>query len=87
MFKRGVLKFFTVSFSDGRILMCFAFAIVFAFAIGSSTANFGALSRYKIPCMTFYMLFLLLLYNKQNLPYPKWFNKVINFAIPSKKFA
>jgi hypothetical protein len=87
MFKRGFLKFFTVSFSDGRILMCFVFAIVFAFAIGSSTANFGALSRYKIPCMPFYMLFLLLLYNKQGLTYPKWFTQVINFAIPPKKIA
>jgi hypothetical protein len=87
MFKRGIINFFSVSFSDGRILMCFVFAIVFAFAIGSSTANFGALSRYKIPCMPFYMLFLILLYDKQNLPYPKWFTKVINFAIPPKSIA
>jgi heme/copper-type cytochrome/quinol oxidase subunit 2 len=87
MFKRGIINFFSVSFSDGRILMCFVFAIVFAFAIGSSTANFGALSRYKIPCMPFYMLFLILLYDKQGLPYPKWFKKVINFAIPPKSIA
>ncbi len=87
MFKRGVINFFSVSFSDGRILMCFVFAIVFAFAVGSSTANFGALSRYKIPCMPFYMLFLILLFNKQQLPYPKWFTKVISFAIPPKTIA
>lgn len=87
MFKRGFLNFFSVSFSDGRILMCFVFAMVFAFAVGSSTANFGALSRYKIPCTPFYMLFLLLLYDKQKLTYPDWFYKVINLALPSKKFA
>jgi hypothetical protein len=87
MFRKGVRSFFTVSFSDGRILMCFVFAVIFAFAVGSSTTNFGALSRYKIPCTPFYLLFLILLYNKQELPYPKWFNKVVNFALPPQKFS
>jgi len=82
MFKKGVKEFFSVAFSDGRIMMCFVFAFVFAFAVGSSTANFGALSRYKIPCTPFYMLLLLLLYNKASLPLPKWFDKIINFVIP-----
>ena len=82
IFKRGLLKFFTVSFSDGRILMCFVFAFVFAFAVGSSTTNFGALSRYKIPCTPFYLLFLLLLFNKQGLPLPRWFERIVGFTIP-----
>jgi hypothetical protein len=84
MFKRGVRNFFSVSFSDGRILMCFVFAMVFAFAVGSSTTNFGALSRYKIPCTPFYLVFLTLLYNKQGLLFPTWFNKVVNFTLPYK---
>ncbi|MBK8300799.1 MAG: hypothetical protein IPK90_10220 [Chitinophagaceae bacterium] len=84
MFKKGLKNFFSVAFSDGRILMCFVFAFVFAFAVGSSTANFGALSRYKIPCTPFYLLLLLLLYNKVQLPLPKWFNKIVNFAVPKK---
>jgi hypothetical protein len=82
IFKKGIRKFFGVAFSDGRILMCFVFAFVFAFAVGSSTANFGALSRYKIPCTPFYMILLLLLYNKVNLPLPKWFDWIVNFAVP-----
>jgi hypothetical protein len=85
IFKSGLIKFFSVSFSDGRILMCFIFAFVFAFAVGSSTANFGALSRYKIPCTPFYLLFLLLLYNKKGLPLPRWFERIVNFAVPQKK--
>lgn len=84
MFKKGVKQFFTVAFSDGRIMMCFVFAFVFAFAVGSSTANFGALSRYKIPCTPFYLLLLILLYDKVKLPFPRWFNKIINFAVPIK---
>lgn len=85
MFKKGVKKFFGTAFSDGRITMCFVFAFVFAFAVGSSTTNFGALSRYKIPCTPYYLLMLLLLYDKTKLPLPRVFNKIVNFIIPFNK--
>ncbi len=77
MFKRGVNKFFGLPFSDPRLLMCFIFSFSFAIAVGSTTANFGALSRYKIPCMPFYFLMLVLLYKKANLSYPKWFESLL----------
>lgn len=77
IFKRGITKFFTLPFSDPRILMCFIFSFVFAVAVGSTTANFGALSRYKIPCMPFYFLMIMLLYRKSNLNYPKWFTTIL----------
>jgi hypothetical protein len=38
------------------VLFCLSFALVFAFAVGVSTFNFGTLSRYKIPMMPFYVL-------------------------------
>src|SRR6185436_9288096 len=76
-FKRGVGKYFRLAFSDPRLLMCFVFSIVFAVAVGASTSNFGALSRYKIPCMPFYFILLMLLYRKAALHYPKWFNKIL----------
>ena len=82
MSKRGIKRFFTVPFADPRILFCFVFALAFAAAIGTATANFGALSRYKIPCMPFYLVMVILMYRKENLPYPKWFNKILNFAVP-----
>lgn len=44
------------------VLFCFAFAIVFAFAVGVSTSNFGTLSRYKIPMMPYYLLGLGIVY-------------------------
>jgi hypothetical protein len=74
--RRGV-KVFRLIFRDPRILMCFMFAIVFSIGVGASTANFGALSRYKIPCMPFYMIMLLLLYNNAGVQYPRWFKWVI----------
>ncbi|MBK9381620.1 MAG: hypothetical protein IPN39_09855 [Chitinophagaceae bacterium] len=72
--KKGIGVYFRSIFSDPKLLMCFVFAIVFAVAVGASTTNFGALSRYKIPCMPFYFIMLLLVYKKASLPYPKWFS-------------
>ena len=36
------------------VLFCLCFALIFAFAVGVSTYNFGTLSRYRIPLMPFY---------------------------------
>lgn len=84
LFKRGIKKFLSIPFSDPRILMCFVFAFVFAVAVGTASANFGALSRYKIPCMPFYLVMIVLMYSKSNLKYPRWFNKILDFAVPLK---
>lgn len=40
------------------IIFCLVFALIFAFAVGVSTFNFGTLSRYKIPMMPYYLLAL-----------------------------
>ena len=60
--------------------MCFVFSFVFGIAVGASTTNFGALSRYKIPCMPFYFIMLLLVYKRASLSYPKWFNSVLKLV-------
>ncbi len=78
-FKRGVQNYFKITFADPRMLMCFIFSMVFAVAVGASTSNFGALSRYKIPCMPFYFMGLLLVYKKAALNYPKWFYKILKW--------
>lgn len=45
------------------VLFCFVFAIIFAFAVGVSTFNFGTLSRYKIPMMPYFLLALGIIHN------------------------
>lgn len=45
------------------VLFCFVFAIIFAFAVGVSTFNFGTLSRYKIPMMPYFLLALGIILN------------------------
>ena len=49
--------FFTI-FKDPFLVFCLAFALLFAFAVGVSTFNFGSLMRYKIPLIPFYMVAL-----------------------------
>jgi len=43
------------------LVFCFSFAIVFAFAVGISTYNFGSLVRYKIPMLPFFVMGLFII--------------------------
>jgi hypothetical protein len=45
-----------------EVLFLLSFAIPFAFIVGLSSYNFGALSRYKIPAELFYLMALALIY-------------------------
>lgn len=49
------------AFSDPNILFALSFALVFAFAIGVSTYNFGTLVRYKVPLLPFFVTALILI--------------------------
>jgi hypothetical protein len=70
-YKNGVGKSLKFIINDPNTLFCLVFAVIFAFAVGISTYNFGALSRYKIPCLPFYGCFLvLLLYKNQKQTVP-----------------
>lgn len=77
--KIGIVRPFKLIFKDPRVLMSFIFSIIFAIGVGASTANFGSLSRYKIPCMPFYMITLLFLYKNSGVPYPKWLNYILGY--------
>ncbi|HEU4472372.1 MAG TPA: hypothetical protein VFR58_14870 [Flavisolibacter sp.] len=61
-YRRGIGNTFRQIFRDPNLLFFFIFTLIFAFAVGISTGNFGSLSRYKIPCMPFFASLLLILY-------------------------
>lgn len=61
--KRGIGKTLQLIMKDPNILFCLAYSIIFAFAVGISSYNFGSLSRYKIPCLPFYAAFLMIVMN------------------------
>lgn len=62
IFVIGIKKVWSTINTDPTIQFCLIFSIIFAFAVGISSYNFGALSRYKIPCLPFYALALILIY-------------------------
>lgn len=64
LFSVGLSKVYRTIVTDPTIQFCIIFALIFAFAVGITSYNFGALSRYKIPCLPFYLLFLIVTYYK-----------------------
>ncbi len=61
LFKVGFMRFFKTIRRDPTVLFCLLFALLFALFVGATTLNFGSLCRYKIPCMPFYVIALLLI--------------------------
>ncbi len=61
-FKAGPLKFFTIIFNNSMIFFCFFYSVLFALFVGATTLNFGTLVRYKIPCLSFYIISILLIW-------------------------
>jgi len=82
-FKKGLLAPFQKIFSKPLLILCFSFAVIFAISVGISATNFGSLSRYKIPCLPFYLMFILAVYHLTDLPYPGWMKKIL--LVVSKK--
>ncbi|TRX55616.1 hypothetical protein FNH22_18495 [Fulvivirga sp. M361] len=62
MFKISPKRFLFNLFKP-EVLFCLVFSMVFAFAVGISTYNFGTLARYKIPLLPFYFTAMILLYH------------------------
>jgi hypothetical protein len=68
LFGVGLGKIYRAIASDANIQFCLIFSLIFAFAVGISSYNFGTLSRYRIPCLPMYVLALILIYYKYNSP-------------------
>lgn len=67
-FFRGTPKMiFKVITSDPMLIFCVFFCIFFAFMLGITTSNFGALTRFKIPMLPFFAssLFIINYYLKR----------------------
>ena len=62
IFRNNPLRVVQRVLSDETLQFCLIFTLVFAFAVGISTSNFGSLVRYKIPCLPFFTAFLIILY-------------------------
>jgi len=83
LFRNNPIRFVQRIFADETLQFCIIFTLVFAFAVGISTSNFGSLSRYKIPCMPFYTAFLFILFfpPKQELSLRKKQSKAVKTVL------
>lgn len=55
LYQVGLFRSLKLAFTTPFISFCMLYALFFAFAVGFATYNFGALVRYKIPCLPFYI--------------------------------
>ncbi len=55
LLRAGPLFFLRTIIGNPLVLMCMCFAILFAFTVGVTTPNFGALVRFKIPMIPFFL--------------------------------
>jgi len=62
--RAGPIKLIKQIFSDPFIAFCLVFAIILSFFVGLTTANFGALVRYRIPMLPFFIFTLTTIYFK-----------------------
>lgn len=71
LYKLKFFRFFQFIFSDPILIFSFMFTIFFMFAVGIASANFGALVRYKIPAMPFFVASMFIMLDK----YKRYKNK------------
>lgn len=65
LFRTGFFRFLKMIAANPEVQFCLVFSIIFAFAVGFTSFNFGALARYKIPFMPFYYIALFILSDTQ----------------------
>lgn len=60
LIRTRIIGFFSNIFSNPLLILAFVFSLLLAFSIGLTSANFGALVRYKVPLVPFFVTILLL---------------------------
>lgn len=65
LFKRNPLKTISKIYNDPFLLASFIFSLTYAFIVGLTTANFGALVRYRIPSVALILILFIIVYNSK----------------------
>ena len=68
LYKAGFTRITKLVLSNPEVQFCLVYSIIFAFSVGFTSYNFGALARYKIPMMPFYYIALFILADKEKTP-------------------
>ncbi|GAB4376969.1 MAG: hypothetical protein Kow0075_04770 [Salibacteraceae bacterium] len=65
-FKKGLFRSIRLIGSSPFLMFCAAFTVLFAFSIGFTTPNYGALVRFKIPLIPMFTLLIAIIYTKSD---------------------
>ncbi len=66
LFNIGINNMLKTGFDNSLVVFSLVFSLMFAFMVGLTTANFGALVRYKIPLIPFFLSALFIIINRFN---------------------
>lgn len=61
LIKRKIFGIIPIMMKNPLIISCLIYTIIFAGLVGITSGNFGTLVRYKIPCIPFFCIFLVVL--------------------------
>lgn len=64
MIRLKFFRFFQFMFSEPVLIFCILYSIFFLFGVGLASANFGALVRYKIPALPFFVAAIFIMLDK-----------------------
>jgi LytS/YehU family sensor histidine kinase len=56
-------RFFKFIFQNDFLIFALVFSLIFIFFVGLSSANYGSLSRYRIPALPLFLSSLFAIYN------------------------
>ena len=63
IFKVGPINMVRIIISNNELKAFLFFALTLGVTVGITSYNFGALSRYKLPCLPFYLCALAIIYH------------------------
>lgn len=62
LFKTRIYGIFVYTVRNPILFFCLSYALIIAFIVGITTANFGALVRYKTPLIPYFLSFFIIVY-------------------------
>jgi hypothetical protein len=65
LLRAGPVHIIRILIADSFLLYCFIFSIIFAYGVGVAGTNFGALVRYKITLLPFFLPMIYIIYKKK----------------------
>ena len=76
LFKTKIVGFFNYLLGDSLALFSLFFSLLYSFVAGFTSFNFGALDRYKIPALPFFMISLVVINYRHKLSFGRSVRKI-----------